>query len=98
MDGLLVAGGSISFPPFFFKLFKLFGTPLFYGQYQYFIQFFDNPVFTVHVVLGIVKSSVSPMEYVVCMYEFSCTCSYTADLAYATKCTCKCINSFQTCT
>ena len=40
--------------------------PPFYGQYQFFF------VFTVHIVLGVVKSSVSPMEYVVCMYEFSC--------------------------
>ena len=38
------------------------------------IQFLITPVFTVHVVLGVVvKSSVSPMEYVVCVYEFSCT-------------------------
>ena len=37
------------------------------------------PVFTVHVVSGVVvKSSVSPMEYVVYMYmyEFSCTCMH----------------------
>ena len=36
--------------------------PPLYGQYQFFF------VFTVHIVLGVVKSSVSPMEYVVCMY------------------------------
>ena len=33
----------------------------------------NTPIFTVHVVLGVVvKSSVSPVEYVVCMYEISC--------------------------
>ena len=33
-------------------------------------NFLITPVFTVHVVLGVVlKLSVSPMEYVVCMYS-----------------------------
>ena len=45
-------------------------------QYQFFIQFFLTPIFTVHIVLGVVvKSTGSPMEYVVCMYVFSCTCT-----------------------
>ena len=65
-------------PPFYFLI------PLFY-------LFFTSSHFDMCVLGVIVKPSVSPMEYVVCMYEFSCLIIHVARLGvpfyvYAKSC------------